>query len=161
MMQNQHLPPSNAASFTTHYQQVLAFASEEASALGHSAISTEHLLLALLHQHTSRTAQVLAAYGVTLDEARQAVATLSGKAAAEPQVLAFHPDAQRALQLAMNEAHQRNHPIVGTEHLLLGLLHDDANGAVRVLQHLHVSLERVRAEVTQILNRQDAEDAKN
>jgi ATP-dependent Clp protease ATP-binding subunit ClpC len=137
------------------WEHMLALASEEASRLGHSAISTEHLLLALLHDDISEAAQVLNELGVALDETRRTVATLSGKTAAEPQVLAFHPDAQRAIQFAMNEAHQRNHPVVGTEHLLLGLIHDDANGAVRVLQHLHMSPEQVRAEVTQLLNQYD------
>lgn len=152
---------SNAAPFTKQCQQVLTAASEEASALHHRTMSTEHVLLALLQANTSAAAQMLLAHGVTLDAARQAVMALNTDVAPDPQVLAFSPDAQRALQAAMWEAQQRQHRSVDTLHLLCGLLHDDTTGAAQVLQHLGVSPQDVRADVEQWLNRQDAEDAKN
>lgn len=142
-------------------QRILVIAHQEASGFYHRAITTEHLLLALVQANMSDAAQVLLAHGVTLDEARQAIVALSTNVAPEPQVLAFGPDAQRALQAAIEEAQQRGHQTVDTLHLLCGLLHNDATGAARVLQHLGVLLQQVRADVEQRLSRQDAEDAKN
>ncbi|MGQ9662105.1 MAG: ATP-dependent Clp protease ATP-binding subunit [Kiritimatiellia bacterium] len=59
----------------------------------------------------------------------------------------FTPRAQRVIQLARKEADNFNHPYVGTEHLLLGLIALGEGVAVNVLQRMGVSLESVRQEV--------------
>lgn len=59
----------------------------------------------------------------------------------------FTPRAQRVIQLARKEADTFNHPYVGTEHLLLGLIALGEGVAVNVLERMGVSLERVRLEV--------------
>ena len=59
----------------------------------------------------------------------------------------FTPRAQRAIQLARREADNFNHPYVGTEHLLLGLIALSEGVAVNVLERLGVSLASVRMEV--------------
>ena len=59
----------------------------------------------------------------------------------------FTPRAQRVIQLAKKEADNFNHPYVGTEHLLLGLIALGEGVAVNVLDRMGVSLERVRLEV--------------
>ena len=59
----------------------------------------------------------------------------------------FTPRAQRVIQLARKEADNFNHPYVGTEHLLLGLIALGEGVAVNVLANIGVSLENVRLEV--------------
>ena len=59
----------------------------------------------------------------------------------------FTPRAQQALKLARKESDNFNHPYIGTEHLLLGLIALGEGVAVTVLSSLGVSLERVRLEV--------------
>jgi len=59
----------------------------------------------------------------------------------------FTPRAQRVIQLAQREADSFNHPYVGTEHLLLGLIALGEGVAVNVLERLGISLENVRLEV--------------
>ena len=59
----------------------------------------------------------------------------------------FTPRAQRVIQLARREADNFNHPYVGTEHLLLGLIALGEGVAVNVLDRLGISLEAVRLEV--------------
>ncbi len=59
----------------------------------------------------------------------------------------FTPRAQQVINLARKEADGFNHPYVGTEHLLLGLIALGEGVAVNVLTRLGVSLERVRLEV--------------
>jgi ATP-dependent Clp protease ATP-binding subunit ClpC len=59
----------------------------------------------------------------------------------------FTPRAQQVMNLARKEADDFNHPYIGTEHLLLGLVALDEGVAVNVLSSLGVSLERVRIEV--------------
>src|SRR5215813_5617834 len=59
----------------------------------------------------------------------------------------FTPRAQEVLALALKEAKRLNHPYVGTEHLLLGLIKLGQGVAVNVLQRMGLDLERVRMEV--------------
>ena len=59
----------------------------------------------------------------------------------------FTPRAQRVIQLARKEADRFNHPYVGTEHLLLGLIALGEGVAVNVLERMGISLETVRIEV--------------
>ncbi len=59
----------------------------------------------------------------------------------------YTPRAQQVIQLARMEADRFNHPYVGTEHLLLGLIALGQGVAVTVLEKMGVSLESVRMEV--------------
>jgi ATP-dependent Clp protease ATP-binding subunit ClpC len=59
----------------------------------------------------------------------------------------FTPRAEQVINLARKEADRFNHPYIGTEHLLLGLIALDEGVAVSVLESLGISLERVRLEV--------------
>lgn len=59
----------------------------------------------------------------------------------------FTPRAQRAIELAKREAYNFNHPHVGTEHLLLGLLALGEGVAISVLENLNISADRIRMEI--------------
>jgi ATP-dependent Clp protease ATP-binding subunit ClpC len=59
----------------------------------------------------------------------------------------YTPRAQQVIQLARSEAERFNHPYVGTEHLLLGLVALAQGVAVTVLERMGVSLEGLRLEV--------------
>jgi len=59
----------------------------------------------------------------------------------------FTPRARRVIDLARKEADNFNHPYVGTEHLLLGLIALGEGVAVNVLERMGISLEAVRLEV--------------
>ena len=60
---------------TTHAHELIDDAVEEARALKHNYIGTEHLLLALLYEKEGRGAQVLGNLGMKLDDVRQDVVT--------------------------------------------------------------------------------------
>ena len=59
----------------------------------------------------------------------------------------FTPRAQKVIQLARKEAERFNHPYMGTEHLLLGLIALNEGVAVSVLEKMGVDLETLRLEV--------------
>jgi ATP-dependent Clp protease ATP-binding subunit ClpA len=63
----------------------------------------------------------------------------------------FTDRARRVVVLAQEEARLLNHNDVGTEHILLGLIHEGEGVAARALESLDISLEAVRAEVTEII----------
>ncbi len=59
----------------------------------------------------------------------------------------FTDRARRVLVLAQEEARLLNHNFIGTEHILLGLLHEGEGVAAKALESLGISLEAVRAKV--------------
>jgi ATP-dependent Clp protease ATP-binding subunit ClpC len=65
--------------------------------------------------------------------------------------------AQRAIILAQEEARRHNHSVVGTEHLLLGLIREGEGVAAKVLQSMGIGLEKVRAEVETLIGATEPE----
>jgi ATP-dependent Clp protease ATP-binding subunit ClpA len=63
----------------------------------------------------------------------------------------FTDRARRAVVLAQEEARLLNHNYIGTEHLLLGLIHEGEGVAATTLESLGISLEAVRAQVEEII----------
>jgi ATP-dependent Clp protease ATP-binding subunit ClpA len=63
----------------------------------------------------------------------------------------FTDQARRVVVLAQEEARLLNHNYVGTEHLLLGLIHEGQGVAAKALELLGIRLEAVRAQVEEII----------
>src|SRR4028118_1853590 len=63
----------------------------------------------------------------------------------------FTDRARRVVVLAQEEARLLNHNWIGTEHILLGLIHENDGLAAKVLEQLGISLEAVRAKVQAII----------
>jgi hypothetical protein len=63
----------------------------------------------------------------------------------------FTDRARRAIVLAQEEARLLDHDHIGTEHILLGLVHEGDGVAARALTELGISLEAVRSEVKEII----------
>ena len=65
----------------------------------------------------------------------------------------FSERARRVVVLAQEEARMLNHNYIGTEHILLGLIHEGDGGAARSLESLGISLDAVRQQVEEIIGR--------
>jgi len=133
----------------------MVLAQEEARALNHNFIGTEHLLLGLLREDDGAAAQALSQLGISLEAVRQKVEAR----VVQPPVAAggyppFSLRAKKALEQSLREALQLGHNYIGTEHLLLGLVRVDDSGGARVLADLGADPRRVRAEVISVLNGQ-------
>ncbi len=68
----------------------------------------------------------------------------------------FTQRARNAVIHAQEEARQLNHPAIGTEHILLGLLREGEGVGARALINMGVDLEKVREEVTRIMGQNTA-----
>lgn len=68
--------------------------------------------------------------------------------------------AQRVLQLSQGEARRLGHDVIGTEHLLLGLVAEGTGIAARALQNLGISLEDVRQAVEKMVGKGDTDKVK-
>src|SRR6184192_2085285 len=101
--------------FTERARQVVVLAQDEARALRHNYIGTEHLLLGLLREEEGLGALVLGKLGVTLDGARKQVMNIIGEGdEVTTGQLPFTPRAKRALELSLSEATALGHGYVGT-----------------------------------------------
>ena len=124
--------------FTERARQVVVLAQDEARALRHNYIGTEHLLLGLLREEEGLAARVLAvARRHARADARRACARSSARASrgryrADP----FTPRAKKALELALREALSLGHNYIGTEHVLLGLVRVGEGVGVEILERL-------------------------
>jgi ATP-dependent Clp protease ATP-binding subunit ClpC len=68
----------------------------------------------------------------------------------------FTDQARRVVVFTQEEARSLNHTYIGTEHILLGLIHEGEGIAARALESLDVSLEAVRQQVEQMIGRGQA-----
>ncbi|MEA2299436.1 MAG: ATP-dependent Clp protease ATP-binding subunit ClpC [Solirubrobacteraceae bacterium] len=132
--------------FSEPARQAVVRAQEEARELGHDHIGAEHLLLGLLHEQAAPAAQVLGSLGVTLGAARAAVGRAVGPGSVgAAETVAFTPGARQALERAPEEASAGGSDEIGTEHILLGLLAEEAGVAVGILAELGAAPAALRA----------------
>ncbi len=110
----------------------MLWAQVEAMRRGEAYVEREHLLLGLLHGEGTGAIRLLEGIGYAPEELRLRVAGLlviePGKPRAESSTLA--PGARQIVEQARRETEATGHDFVGTEHLLLALLHDAPSSVV-------------------------------
>ncbi len=135
--------------FTDGGRQVVVLAEEEARALAHDYVGTEHILLGLSRGQAGVATGVLESLGVTAERVRgQVVAIVGyGEQPAVGQIL-LTPHARKVLKRATREALGFGHDYIGPEHILLGLLREKQGIASRILfDEFGAAAERIRGEV--------------
>lgn len=138
--------------FTDRARRVVVLGQEESRRLDHDAIGTEHLLLGIVEEGEGVAAQALVASGIPLASVRREVERMVGRGdAAVSGHIPFTPRAKKVLELSMREALQLGHNYVGTEHVLLGLVHEGEGVAAQVLVKLGADLSELRQQVIRIL----------
>ena len=139
--------------FTDRARRVVVLAQDEARALNHNYIGTEHLLLGLIHEGEGVAAKALESMDISLDAVRAQVVEIIGEGQAAPSGhIPFTPRAKKVLELSLREALQLGHNYIGTEHILLGLLREGEGVAAQVLTKLGADLSTVRQTVMQMLS---------
>jgi ATP-dependent Clp protease ATP-binding subunit ClpA len=147
-------------SFTERVRKVLAMSREDAAALHHGYVGTEHLLLAMIREGEGVGTAVLQNLNVDLEKAARIVRETIEKGMATQATgpdLPYTSRAKKVLELAMTHARELNHSYVGTEHLLLGLIAEEKGIAAQTLAHAGVTLHAAREEVLRLLGTPAAE----
>jgi ATP-dependent Clp protease ATP-binding subunit ClpC len=148
--------------FTDRARRVVVQAQEEARALDHSYIGSEHLLLSLTHESIGGVAaKTLESLGLGLETVRQRVEAVVGRGEQAPSGqsghIPFTPEAKEVLQESLREAVGLGHRYIGTEHILLGLIREGDGVAAQVLTALGADLDGARAQVIRILDQHHRE----
>ena len=136
----------NFNGFTSKANEALNLAINSAEMLGHTYVGSEHILLGLLKLGSGVAAAVLNKNGVTADRVEDVMRSEIGFGT--PTRLSpdyFTPRAKKAIETAMSGCNSMGRKFVGTEHLLIGILSDTDNFAIRFINN-------VGADVSMIIN---------
>lgn len=139
--------------FTPRAQNVLRQSHEAAKELGHSYVGSEHLLLALLEEEAGVTCRTLEELGLTRAAAKERIIRsvglgIPGTAPAQ----GLTPRLRRTIECAVDESIRGGYGYVGTEHLLLGIIREGNNMALRVLRGSGVEPRRLQSALLQRSN---------
>ena len=135
--------------FSRHAKLVFTIANQEAQRYDHDHVRPEHILLGLVKEGSGVGSYALQDLGIELRQVRKEVENFIGKGSGAVHVHALHqtPAAKAVVERAVEEARNHHEHVVGTEHILLALMHDPDGVPVKVLTNLGVSLEKVRQEI--------------
>lgn len=152
--------------FTETARSVVVMAEEEAGALGHNFIGTEHVLLGLLAVGEDAVARVaLEGLGLTTGRVRDCVVRIIGRGHVDAPLApppgsraaaglrrTLTPLAARTLEFSLREALDRGDDFIGTEHLLLALARHGGEGiAAWVLRDCGVDQVALQSAIGDVL----------
>jgi ATP-dependent Clp protease ATP-binding subunit ClpC len=138
--------------YTEKAIKVIMLSQEESRRLGHNFVGTEQILIGLIGEETGIAAKVLRSMGVNLKEARIEVEKIVGRGSGFVAIeIPFTPEAKQVLKFAQAESEELGHNYIGTEHLLLGLISESENQAVKVMEAFGVDLTKIRPQVMRML----------
>src|SRR5947208_15659154 len=139
--------------FKDRARQAAVLAQDEARALKHNYIGTEHILLGLLRDEEGLAGRVLESLEITVEEVRAQVARIVGQGdEVTTGQIPFTPRAKKVLELALREALSLGHNYIGTEHILLGLVRENEGVAARILLDFDADAEKIRNEIIRMLS---------
>lgn len=151
-------PPSGDRPFDRFNHRaklVLALAQDEAMRFNHDYLGTEHLLLGLRREGEGMAARVLSSLGIELPSLRTALETVVGRTAGagrrDSGEMALTPGARKVIQLALLTAKTAGHQRIDTEHILLALVRERDAVAIRILEALGASVDRVEQKLAKML----------
>ncbi len=138
--------------FTKLAQKAIEEAYHAATALGHSYVGTEHLLLGLMREGEGLACRVLRRAGLEEAALRDIVAARSGQGIAEPPALGLSPRARKCMELAVADAGKLGHKFVGTEHILMGILRQPECAGTVVLEAAGANPNRLYTDVMDVFS---------
>lgn len=142
--------------FTKSSENVLEIANELANELGHNYIGTEHILYGLVEEQNGVASKVLENQGVTPEKVMEKIEELVGINEENRNntgiSIGFTPRTKRIIENAYVEARNTNSEYIGTEHLLLGIMHEGDSVAVRIMMELNVDPKKLYDETLKIIN---------
>jgi D-serine deaminase-like pyridoxal phosphate-dependent protein len=139
-------PVSSSGGTAPVMRRVIDLAMQEARALGHPYVGTEHLVLGALRANDPVAAVALAT--VDIDEARALIAgTVPPSAVVSDDPLPLTPRSKKVLEFAINEARARGADAPDVADVVLGVLSERKGLGGRLLDRLAGGLDDVRARI--------------
>ena len=131
--------------FNDKARMVTLFSQEEAKALGHNFLGTEHLLYGLIKEGSGIAFNALSKLGANLDVVHNMIIDMVGSGETQYEgVITMTPRTKRVIDLAAEKARAMGHGYIGTEHILLGILEDGEGIAVQILEEMKIDTDKLR-----------------
>jgi ATP-dependent Clp protease ATP-binding subunit ClpC len=153
----------NGYNFTEAVRHTLQAAREEAIALGHEYVGTEHILLGLLQTKHDIPAVVFRAQAIDPSSIRHGLLALLKPGISGRRIgpdLPYTSRAKKVLEEALTEARELGHSYVGAEHLLLGLYRERKGLAAQSLLAQGLTEAIARQEIVRILGAESSPDGR-
>ena len=130
--------------FTQKAQNALNFSLDSASQMGHTYIGSEHLLLGLCREESGVAAHYLQSRGVDAIKIKNAIIRLTGAGIpCEVSATDMTPRTKSIIQASYINAQKCGQELIGTEHLLLSILHEEDSVAVRILESFNIAISEL------------------
>ncbi|GEQ34435.1 chaperone protein ClpB [Marinilactibacillus psychrotolerans] len=146
--------------FTDKAKKALLIAQEEAKGFRHRTVGTEHLLLGLVMETEGIAGKSLRQLSLSEEEVREEIEHFTsygpGEKLPASAVLPYSPRARQVIKYATDEAKRMQRNLVGTEHLLLGLLRDEDILSSKIMSNLDISLSKMRQLILKKLGVQES-----
>lgn len=139
--------------YTEQANSVLQIAKKTAKDLNHPYVGTEHLLLGLRKVYSGVAGQILATNGVDEEKILKIVDELvsqTGDVSVKYQP-EFSPRLEYILEESKTEAIHSRSDKIGTEHMLLALMHDADCVATRILLTLNINIQKMYQDILMVL----------
>jgi ATP-dependent Clp protease ATP-binding subunit ClpC len=136
--------------FTDEARKIFQSANGLADSFGHDAISTAHILLALLRGRHGIGWNALEALGVDMDQLEKEAVESIERAESCDGVESLGR-AKRLIECAIKQSGELGHGYIGTEHILLGILDEGEGVAAQLLKKRKVTLSAAKEEVKRLL----------
>lgn len=136
--------------FTNKAQEVLKRAQEAALKLGNKYVGTEHILLGLTLVSDSVAAKALESQGVTYHQVMDKIQSMTGEPLLTIFLRTLHL-VQNVVESSVQEAFRMGTGYVGTEHILIALIRENDNIAVRIMVSLDLNLQRLYDDIMNML----------
>lgn len=138
--------------YTDGVKNAWKFAAQEAAKLGSDYIGTEHLLIGIAHEGDSAGGKILNSLGITVGTLEELLSGSRNTSQFRRSELYVAPRTKRVLEMAVEEANELGNSYVGTEHLLLAILHEGGGLAVRILEQLGVTEDKLQKAFEDVLS---------
>jgi ATP-dependent Clp protease ATP-binding subunit ClpA len=142
--------PPQDDQYTDQAKRALAFAQHEAARLNHNHIGAVHILVGALRVEEGMPARIFADLGVTVDQVREALASLMGRSESpiEASDITLTPHGKNMMERAIHESRRLVHPAAGPEHLLLAVVREPEHFSTPLLSSLELDPAEVRRRIS-------------
>ncbi len=143
---------------TRQAERAVTYARDIAEELHHNYVGTEHLMLGLIRSEDGLASRILLQNDITEEQILRLIKQLINDGdVAVGEAADYTPRARRVLECSSREAARLNQTQIGTEHLLIALLKEKDCIAIRLLNTLGVSIQKVYSELLAAMGMNAAE----
>ena len=137
--------------FTAKANIALNLAIDSAQNLGHTYVGSEHLIIGILREGGGIAASILKEKGITAEQIEKLLEQtvgVGGRTLLTPD--RFTPRAKKIIELSITTARQMGNSFVGTEHILISILSENENYAVKFLSSSGIDTEKLLSDLVKI-----------